>query len=79
MEQLFTVKSLLAYWPTRKALADDLGISKGRVDKWAMFGSIPAQFHAGVIRSAMSRGIPVTADDLATVHDRTRVDIAGAS
>ena len=64
-----SIKALIKCWPTRKDLADDLVVSKERVDKWAQTESIPARYHAAVMRSACKRGIAVSADDLVRLHD----------
>ena len=76
MEHIPTIKQLIDLWPTRKVLAEDVGASKDRVDKWAQTGSIPAKFHARVIRAAGSRGFAVTADDLVRLHDQTSGEAA---
>lgn len=69
MTEISSIKALIKCWPTRKDLADDLAVSKERVDKWAQTESIPARFHAAVIRAAAVRGIAVTAADLVRLHD----------
>lgn len=40
-----------------------------RVNKWAQSGSIPAAYHARIVRGADRRGLPVTASDLVRLHD----------
>lgn len=76
MEQIPTVRHLIDLWPTRKVLAEDVAATKERVDKWAQTESIPAKFHARIIRSAATRGFPVTADDLVRLHDQSQDDAA---
>lgn len=78
MAEITSIKMLLKCWPTRKALADDIGVSKDRVDKWAQTESIPARYHAGVIRSALGRGFVVSAEDLVRLHDATGAHEAAA-
>lgn len=72
MSTFSTIKELIDLWPTRKALAEDLATTKERVDKWAQSGSIPARFHAPLIRAAVRRGFGVTADDMVRLHDGTQ-------
>ena len=71
-----TVKDLIDLWPTRKVLAEDVATTKERVDKWAQTGSIPARFHAAVLRAATVRGFEVTADDIVRMHDRPQAQVA---
>lgn len=76
MTEIASIRQLIDLWPTRKTLADDLGTSKERVDKWAQTGSIPARFHAGILRAAGQREFAVTADDLVRLHDQSEGEAA---
>ncbi len=76
MEQISTVKQLIDLWPARKVLAQEIGASKERVDKWAQSGSIPARFHAAILRAASARSFAVTADDIVRLHDQTEGEAA---
>ena len=69
MSKLSSIKEVIDLWPTRKVLAEDLETTKDRVDKWAQSGSIPARFHAPLLRAADRRGFVVTADDMVRLHD----------
>lgn len=69
MTEISSIKALIQCWPSRKVLADDIEVSVDRVNKWAQTSSIPARFHARIIRSAVAREIVLTADDLARLHD----------
>lgn len=64
MEKVSTVKAFIDLFPTRRVLADDIGVEVDRVNGWAKTGSIPARFHWPVCRAANDRGIPVSAEDL---------------
>ena len=55
-------------WPTRAALAQDVGVSTDAVHKWAQTNSIPAKYHFAVIQSAQRRGIEIDAMKLAEMH-----------
>jgi hypothetical protein len=70
MDKISTVFDLIAHWPRRQDLADDIGISLDRVHKWAKAGSIPAWYHAAIIRAARAREIGLTAEDMVAMHDR---------
>lgn len=62
------VRSLIAQWPTRKALASEIGMKTDAVHKWAQNQSIPARHHLKVIRAAQRRGIEIDAHALAEMH-----------
>ena len=64
-----SVRELIDLWPSRRELADDLQTTKDRVDKWARALSIPARYHAGILRAALARGFAVSAEDLVRLHD----------
>lgn len=70
MPEIRTISDMLSLWPSRKAVADDLQTTVGRVHKWAQTDSIPAVFHARLVRAAARRAIPITAEDLVRLHDR---------
>lgn len=62
------IRSLIDAWPTRRALAEDIGTSADRVHKWAASNAIPASFHAAVIEKGVARGIAVDADLMVRLH-----------
>lgn len=70
MNSITSIKDLIASWPSRKALAVEIDVSVDRIHKWVQTESIPARFHARLLRSAAAQGISLTADDLARLHDR---------
>jgi hypothetical protein len=73
MSNIQTIKALIDLWPSRAELAGDLDTSVDRVHKWAKpGGSIPAWFHADLLRAASARGFTVSADDLVRLHDKQR-------
>lgn len=69
MEVFPTIRSLVDAWPSRKDFAADVGVTIDRVQKWAQGNPIPARFWARMIRAAVARGIPLTADHLVQLHD----------
>lgn len=66
-----TVRNLIDQWPVRRDLASDLGVTVDRVNKWVRVESIPARYHAGLLRAAWRRGYSVSAEDLVRMHDRS--------
>ncbi|WP_139291283.1 hypothetical protein [Paracoccus sp. SM22M-07] len=68
-----SIRELIALWPTRQELVNDLGkrgfdVTLGRIHKWAQFGSIPAKYHAATTACAQARGFSFTAEDMAWIH-----------
>ena len=72
MEKVSTIIEILDRWGSRKAVADDLGVSPARVHKWPSSNSIPAKYHLGLIEAAARRGISLTADELVRAHSDPR-------
>ncbi|HMO73135.1 MAG TPA: hypothetical protein PKC84_16095 [Paracoccaceae bacterium] len=71
-----TVREIIDLWPTRRDLARDVGTTEARVHRWAARNSIPARFHAGVLRAGRLRAFGVTADELVAAHDGVAEDAA---
>ena len=68
-----SVRELIGLWSTRKEFREDLqscgfDLTIDRVHKWAQSGAIPAKYHQAVISSAEARHIPITADQLISIH-----------
>jgi len=66
--EIQTTKDLIDMWPSRRALADEVGVSADRVHKWALSNAIPSGFHAWVIQLGVARGFPVDADLIVKLH-----------
>ncbi|QLH15872.1 hypothetical protein HYQ43_17215 [Paracoccus pantotrophus] len=68
-----TVRELIALWPSRKDLMEDLErqgfvMTLDRVHKWAQQGSIAARYHQAIVNAASWRLLPVTASAIAMLH-----------
>lgn len=65
------IPEAIALWPSRKALAADVGAPEGVVHKWARHGRIPADRMADFVRAARVRGFEgITAEWLVEAHKR---------
>lgn len=69
-----SVRSIIAAWPSRAALAEDMSVPTDpvtveRVNGWAKRGTIPSEYHARILRAALARSIPLTADQIIHAHD----------
>ena len=69
MEKLSTVTELIGLWPSRRELAEDVGVMTDRVHKWAQANAIPARFHQRILESAKSREFAVSAELLVRLHN----------
>lgn len=70
MEQISTVRGLVSLWPGRSEFAADCGVPLERVHGWVRANSIPARYHAEVLRAACARQLSVSAFDLVRIHDK---------
>lgn len=65
------IKSLIDQWPTRRALADDIGAKVAAVHKWAEANRIPARWQASVVRAAQARGMhDINGDWMVEAHSQ---------
>ena len=82
MTKIATVPDIIALWPSRPELARDINAQPGksvtvdRIHKWAQGRSIPAHYHARIIRAAEGRGFDLTAVDMVQAHDAKGEDAA---
>lgn len=54
-----TFQEILDYWPSLRALADDLEVGIYRVRKWRARNSIPPEHWTAVVTAARARALPV--------------------
>jgi hypothetical protein len=65
------IKDLIDTWPTRKALAEQIGANVDAVHKWAATNRIPSDWQARVIKAAQACGLThVTGDWMVAQHDK---------
>ena len=65
------IRALIDTWPTRKALADEIGASPDAVHKWAASGRIPSDWQAAVVIAARNNGLHhVNGDWMIERHQR---------
>jgi len=63
------ISGLIARWPNRQALADDIDANIEAVHKWAKSDRIPSGWMLAVVNAAQSRGFEdVTAEWMITAH-----------
>jgi hypothetical protein len=65
------ITTLINDWPTRRALANELGAKEAAVHKWAASGRIPSEWQNKVVQAARRRGLRyVTPAWMLAQHDR---------
>lgn len=77
MDTPLTVRDIIALWPSRAALAEDIHLENDpvtleTVHKWSQRNSIPPRYHAPLLRAANCRNIQLSADTLVAAHERLR-------
>ena len=55
---------IIRHWPDTQILADDVQEQRNNVRQWVKRGKIPAKFWPRIVKAAVTRGYPVTFDDL---------------
>ena len=71
MSEQTPIRDLIDAWPTRRALAGEIGANEASVHKWAKADRIPAAWQASVVRAARARGMDhVTGDWMVAAHAR---------
>ena len=57
MTKKSSIRELIDAWPTRKALADEIGANVEAVHKWAASNRIPSDWQSAVIDAASRLGL----------------------
>lgn len=82
MQEKPTAKSIIAKWPTKRALASDISRITGQelkpiaVTRWASRKSIPSKYDYAITTAAVERGLSVSLVDLMLAR-ATHVDQVG--
>lgn len=59
-----TIINILARWPSRRALADDMGVDLYAVHRWFQRQALPGKYDAALIAAARRRGIRLKTKEL---------------
>jgi len=70
MVPLQSFRAIIELWPTRDAMAADVGAKPASVSKWWQRDSIPADWWSSVTSSSLARRSGVTADVLTRIAAR---------
>lgn len=79
MTQNSKITELLSQWPSRRVLAEELGLPMPTVQQWAYYGRVPASWQLPVVRAAQARGLThVTAEWMLEQHAITKANKGAA-
>lgn len=70
MTDLASFRSIIELWPSREAMAVDLGVGAAAVSKWWQRDSIPAEYWSGLLATDRARDAAVSADLLTSLAAR---------
>jgi hypothetical protein len=68
MDQFSNIAAVIDLWPTRAALASDIGVTPDRVHKWAQKSAVPARFQSCLLDAGLARGFKLDADLIVRLH-----------
>ena len=68
MPDMNSVTDILAIWPSRQALADEIGAPVQNVHKWAQHQSIPAKYDVAIVEAAKARGVALDFEAIARIR-----------
>lgn len=60
--------AIAARFESRRRLAELLGVSRNRVDKWCERGAAAAEMHVAIVTAAAVDGVEVSHEELAACH-----------
>lgn len=75
MSDLTSFRSIIELWPSREAMAADVGASNWSVIKWFKRKSIPAEWWSAVLATDVARTAGIDADLLARLAAREVVEV----
>lgn len=70
MSTIGSFRSIIELWPSKEAMASDIGAGASAVSKWWQRDSIPAEWWSVVLVAERSREAGLTADMLTTLAAR---------
>lgn len=70
MSDLASFRAVIELWPSREAMASDVGASNWAVIKWWGRDNIPSEWWRDVLSSDVARSAGVTAETLADLAAR---------
>lgn len=70
MTDLATFRSIIELWPSREAMAADIGAGASTVSKWWQRDSIPADWWTSVLRADRVAAAGITAETLTRLAAR---------
>lgn len=65
-------RDIIAKWPTKRALAEEVGAKLKTVELWHFRNRIPASWWRQLIKAAAARQLPITSEVLVEVEGATK-------
>ena len=72
-------RDIIDLWPTRSALASEIGEQYGTVHQWHLNDSIPGRAFAAIVRAAAAHNHPVTHELLCSFAEAKHRERSGAA
>lgn len=74
MTDLASFRSIIELWPSREAMAAELGAGAPAVSKWWQRDSVPAEWWSAILATDVAAGAALTADLLTRLAARESVE-----
>lgn len=72
--QITSFRALIELWPSREAMAADIGAGASAVSKWWQRDSVPAEWWSAVLGTDCAKGKGLTAEVLTAIAAREVVE-----
>lgn len=74
MNEMSSFKAVIELWPSREAMASDIGAGAWTVSKWWQRDGIPADWWTAVLRTGLAKEKGLTAETLVSLAARVPVE-----
>lgn len=74
MTEFASFQSVIELWPSREAMASDIGAGASAVSKWWQRDSVPAEWWSAVLATEVAAGAGLNAEVLTTLAAREPIE-----
>jgi len=75
MTQITSFRSIIELWPSREAMASDVGTTVPRVTKWGQRNNIPAEWWSSVLATDKAASAGLSAEKLTALAAREPAEV----
>lgn len=75
MSQITSFRSIIELWPSREAMASDVGATVPRVTKWGQRNNIPAEWWSAVLGTDRATAAGLSAEKLTMLAAREPIEV----